>query len=226
MTDFEKMDAWASLEKDDRMGFIRKVYGILSAQLCLTAVTCAIPMVFPSTVPFFSNTPLLITSVVMTIVIMISLVCFKKLAQTVPINYILLTVFTLFEALLIGCLTARMDPLIVVQATVITAALVLGLTAYAMTTKSDFTFLYAFACSISLAMFTMFIISLFTGFFMKQLYFILGIVLYSIFLIVDTQMISNNYGLSTEDYILGAILLYMDIVMIFLYILQFLGSSK
>ena len=54
----------------------------------------------------------------------------------------------------------------------------------------------------------------------------IGVLLFSIYLIVDTQLIVNKNGLSKEDYILGALILYMDIVTIFIYILQLLGGNR
>ena len=44
MADFEKIDSWKDWETNNRLGFIRKVYGILATQLTLTAGTCLIPM--------------------------------------------------------------------------------------------------------------------------------------------------------------------------------------
>ena len=45
------------------------------------------------------------------------------------------------------------------------------------------------------------------------------------YLAIDTQMIcgGRRYEISPEDYIAGALMLYMDIIQIFLYILQITG---
>ena len=58
------------------------------------------------------------------------------------------------------------------------------------------------------------------------------LVIYSIYLIVDTIMICNSkkslggYGIDREDYIVAALMLYLDIIMMFLYILKILGKSR
>jgi len=80
------------------------------------------------------------------------------------------------------------------------------------------------------AMFPIFIISLFMfpGHFLYVIYNVLGVLLYSLFLIIDTMMICNNgcgmskhksMAMSMDDYVIGALMLYLDIVMLFVYIL-------
>lgn len=101
-----------------------------------------------------------------------------------------------------------------------------------MFTKVDISVFYAMLFVIYLAMFPLWII----GAFMirlealRILYCCLGLLFYSIFLIVDTMLIVRNnksaggFEVSYDDYIICALQLYLDIVMIFLYILQLLGG--
>ena len=51
-----------------------------------------------------------------------------------------------------------------------------------------------------------------------------GALLFSLFIIYDTQMIMTT--LSPEEYILATINLYMDIINLFIYILRILGSRR
>lgn len=51
-----------------------------------------------------------------------------------------------------------------------------------------------------------------------------GAVLFSFFIIVDTQMMLHK--LSPEEYMLAAINLYLDILNLFLHILRILGERK
>lgn len=53
-------------------------------------------------------------------------------------------------------------------------------------------------------------------------------VVYSVYLLVDTQLIlgGRHRQLSLDDHILGAIILYVDIISLFLKILQLLGKKK
>jgi FtsH-binding integral membrane protein len=51
---------------------------------------------------------------------------------------------------------------------------------------------------------------------------------YSVYLIIDTQLIfgGKNVELTLDNYILGAALLYIDIIQLFLQILKILGKKK
>ena len=57
---------------------------------------------------------------------------------------------------------------------------------------------------------------------------ILMSIVYSIYVIIDTQRMlgGKHQSLSLDDYILGAIILYVDIISLFLKILQILGKKK
>ncbi len=63
------------------------------------------------------------------------------------------------------------------------------------------------------------------------IYCLLGLVLYSIFLVVDTIQICkadkfvNGLEFSYDDYVIGALQLYVDIIMIFVYLLNLLNSD-
>lgn len=64
--------------------------------------------------------------------------------------------------------------------------------------------------------------------FIQALYCGLGVLLFGIYIIVDTQLIvgGRSAELEIDDYFLGAMLLYIDIVSIFIYILQLLGLAS
>ena len=53
------------------------------------------------------------------------------------------------------------------------------------------------------------------------------VVFYGLFLIYDTQLIAGGkkYELSLDDYIIGALMLYTDIILIFLELLKLFGRS-
>jgi hypothetical protein len=59
----------------------------------------------------------------------------------------------------------------------------------------------------------------------------LGLIFYSLFLIIDTMMICQNKSsaggmeITYDDYVLCALNLYLDIIMIFVYILKLLGNK-
>ena len=59
-------------------------------------------------------------------------------------------------------------------------------------------------------------------------YNLFGVLIYSVYLIYDTQLVAGGkrYELSMDDYVIAALIVYLDIIMIFLYLLQMLGGSQ
>mmetsp|Transcript_126673 Transcript_126673/g.352969 ORF Transcript_126673/g.352969 Transcript_126673/m.352969 type:complete len:239 (+) Transcript_126673:93-809(+) len=212
-----------------RSGFIAKVYGILSAQLVLTAIIAA-PFVLSDAVKAWvalHGLPLVIGVTVLNIGFLISMVCCEKNLRTFPTNYLLLAGFTVSEGVLVGVCCAFYSVASVLLAVVCTAALVGSLTAYAMYTKTDFTGMgpYLFAGCMVLIFFGIFL--MFLPFpIMHKVYCCLGILLFSFYLIFDTQMIvgKGQCSLGVDDYVFGALQLYIDIIQIFLYILSLVGD--
>ncbi len=55
----------------------------------------------------------------------------------------------------------------------------------------------------------------------------LGVILFSFYLIYDTQLIigGKTYQLTIDDYVYGALALYLDVVNMFVFILMILGGT-
>jgi len=176
---------------------------------------------------FLNNYGLAIFFAIMGLVLSCVLFCVRDVAKKVPTNYILLAAFTFCEAYVVAFCTATVNnPETVVAAAFMTAGIVGGLTLYAMTTKSDFT-----VCGGSLFMigaaFIMFgLFSFMFGPTMRLVYCTLGVILFGFYLVVDTQLVlgGKRYSLDKDEYIFGAIILYLDILNIFLYLLQILAA--
>jgi FtsH-binding integral membrane protein len=64
--------------------------------------------------------------------------------------------------------------------------------------------------------------------FLHNLYCSLACILFGIYLVIDTQLIvgGRRYALSMDDYVAGALMLYIDIIQMFLYILSILGGRN
>ena len=94
-----------------------------------------------------------------------------------------------------------------------------------MTTKTDFTTQGGLFFILGCALFMFSIFGLFTN--NKIFHIILcvaGIILFGLYLLYDTQLIMGNKDneLEIDDYILGAFMLYTDIIYIFIKILEIL----
>jgi len=167
------------------------------------------------------------TSIGLSILVIIPLICFKELSRRVPLNYILMTVWTVCESILVATCCSLYDPEIVIMAGILTAAVTISLTIYAFTTKTDFTFLGGLLfVSICLILFFGIFCFAFRSVRVLHIFFcILGVLVYSLYLIYDTQLVMGKFGqeYSVDDYIIAAIMIYIDIIQMFLYILQLFG---
>lgn len=146
---------------EDRNGFIKKVYGILAAQLTFTAAMTSLPFLFEGFRAFMNKTLVLVPLLaVLAIIVELAIICNKDLARRVPTNYICMGVFTFCEAYLVSFTASVYDPSVVLTAAFMTAAIVTGLSVYAWNTKTDFSVLggafYMISCG--LLMFCLFAI--------------------------------------------------------------------
>lgn len=166
---------------------------------------------------------------VVSLVSLYALVYVRSLARTVPVNFILLTIFTLAEGYLVSATTIQYDPQTVLNAALLTMSIVVALTVYAFKTETDFTLyggiLYVVLSSVVMA-------SLLSFFFPSSLFrtiiSVVSVILFSFYLIYDTQLIlgKGELRLTVDDYIFAAMNLYLDIINLFLSILQIFGNSN
>lgn len=206
-----------------RLGFLRKVYGILSVQLLATTLVASLFLLNESAKVFVQeNSWMLLVSMLGTLGTLFALM-WKR--QETPTNYILLAVFTFMEAYAIGVIVTLYEKTVVLEAFVLTLAVTGGLTLYTFQTKRDFTVHYGVLFSFLWLLILAGIIQVFfPGDLMERAIAIGGAALFSFFIIVDTQLMMHK--LSPEEYIMAAINLYLDIINLFLYILRMLGDRK
>lgn len=173
---------------------------------------------------------LYIAAAVLSIVLFCMIIC--CFGRQHPTNLILLGLFTLCESHMVAGITSRYDDKVVIMAALATALVTISLTIYAMRTKTEIQVFVALAFVVYLAMFPLLIICLCIS--IKPLYILyccLGLIFYSLYLIIDTIIICgkekhNGIAMDHNDYVIGALMLYLDIIMIFIYILSLLGESK
>lgn len=98
-----------------------------------------------------------------------------------------------------------------------------------MFTKEDFTVKWGIVAVLAMAMLMLAIFGIFSkSNFLYSVYCVIGVVLFGIYLIIDTQMIlgGRRMQLTIDEYVAAAMLLYIDIVQIFLYILNLLNRNR
>jgi len=240
-----------------RRGFIRKVYMILLTQLAITVILCAIAMTTASFLLWLSTSVwFLILTLGVSIAVCIVIACNYKLMQRVPINYLILFTYTIAMGMMVACCCGQAtanfyidgngklaafygNSYIVIVAAGITAGMVLGLTVYAIRTKTDFTMMGGM---LWIALFSLMFMGMFMVIFGSLsynytyykwstiVYCTLGVIIFGMYLIYDTQLIVGGDGrafkLGPDDYIIGAMMLYIDIIRIFLYILAILRAVR
>ena len=220
-----------NLSKNSRMSFVKKVYGILFTQLFMTAVWIAI-VAFDQR--FFYNflhqrVELLVLAIFGYITTLYALACYRHIARRVPLNYALLGIFTMCFSYLASFTTVLYNPELVFIAGVMTAGMVAGLTLYSLTTKLDYDAVAAFMWSLFLTLIIAVILSIFIRNRVLQILLsVLIIMILSIYIIYDTQLIigERSNELSIDDYVFASMILYIDIMRLFLEILRLLGKSK
>lgn len=211
-----------------RLGFIRKVYGILVVQLAFTFLFCLISTTTDFITFQINNIAIFYLALIVALVSSIVLICFRSIARSVPTNYILLGLFTLCEAYMVGLICGLSDPETVIMAAFMTLAVTIALTIYAYKTESDFTMMGGLLFVFGAIMLLFGIFMLFTDNpFLHIIYCCFGVLLYSMYLIYDTQLIigEKKNKLSIDDYIVGAMMLYTDIIGLFLNILELLSKK-
>eukprot|EP00640_Fibrocapsa_japonica_P003650 CAMPEP_0113935702 /NCGR_PEP_ID=MMETSP1339-20121228/2806_1 /TAXON_ID=94617 /ORGANISM="Fibrocapsa japonica" /LENGTH=299 /DNA_ID=CAMNT_0000937943 /DNA_START=96 /DNA_END=995 /DNA_ORIENTATION=+ /assembly_acc=CAM_ASM_000762 len=212
------------LDAIHRQGFIRKVYGILSFQLLLTTGISALFMLYqPVLVWVLTNTWMYWVTLALSLVVLCALFCNK---DKYPTNFYLLIAFTLCMSYGVGLICAAYQAsgkgMIVLEALGLTLTVFLVLTLFTMQSKWDFSFMAAgLYCCLCILMIWGIVVAIWhVGEFM---YAVFGAILFSLYIIFDTWLITKK--LSYDDYILGAINLYLDIINLFLFILQLLGGG-
>uniref|UniRef100_A0A8C9DDQ8 Transmembrane BAX inhibitor motif containing 4 n=1 Tax=Prolemur simus TaxID=1328070 RepID=A0A8C9DDQ8_PROSS len=221
--DFNYGSCVASASVHIRMAFLRKVYSILSLQVLLTTVTSTAFLYFESVRTFVHESPALILVFALGSLGLLFALTLKR--HKYPLNLYLLFGFTLLEALTVAVVVTFYDVYIVLQAFILTTAVFLGLTAYTLQSKRDFSKFEAGILNTVLKYQQIFISCLQFYFYNETVELVLaavGALLFCGFIIHDTHSLMHK--LSPEEYVLAAISLYLDIINLFLHLLRFLEA--
>ncbi|VFR02091.1 unnamed protein product [Cuscuta campestris] len=212
---------------EHRWGFIRKVYIILSIQIFLTAgVAYAVVKIHPIQ-QFLTSTPAgIVVQILIIITPFIVLIGLCAYSEKHPVNHILLTIFTLSFALLVGLACAHTKGEIVLEASILSGVVVTGLTLYTFwATKRglEFEFLGPFLFSATLVLIGFGLIQAFwpLGRLSRMIYSGLSAILYCGYIIYDTYKLIKRC--SYDEYIWAVVSLYIDVVGLFL---GFLGIGN
>ena len=207
-----------------KAGFLRKVYGILSIQLLFTCCSSAFFMFHEPTRNYvLANPSMLMAASIAPFGFLLALFCYK---DRHPINLGLLGLFTAIETYTVGVVCASYYAqgygMIVLQSLMLTAAVFVSLTTYVMVSKKDFSFLGGGLFAGLIVLITWGFMNMFFDFGIggRMVFSLLGALIFVGYILYDTSLIVHHLG--PDDYVLAAINLYLDIINLFLYLLEFL----
>lgn len=214
-------------ENELRWGFVRKVYGILCAQILLTTAVSAVTVLYAPMNDLLMNSSGLALGVsILPFVLLCPLYHYQ---QRHPLNFVFLGLFTMCLSLSIGVVCANTQGKIVLEALILTSAVVASLTGYtfwASKKGKDFSYLGPF-------LFAGLVVLILTSFI--QIFFPLGptsvavfgglgALIFSAFLVYDTDNLIKRY--TYDEYIWASVVLYLDILNLFLSLLNMLKGMQ
>uniref|UniRef100_A0A672YER6 Transmembrane BAX inhibitor motif containing 1b n=1 Tax=Sphaeramia orbicularis TaxID=375764 RepID=A0A672YER6_9TELE len=166
------------------------------------------------------------------VVVYCILICCKEPRRRFPWNLLLLGVFTLALSYMAGTISSYYETKAVFVAMGVTAVICVAVTLFCFQTKVDFTSCGGLLCIVSVLLVVLGIVTAVVLSFkyvpwLHMLYAAIGAIVHTLFLVYNTQLLMGNrqLALSPEEYIYGALSLYIDVVDIFLFILQISGAA-
>ncbi|KAK9813671.1 hypothetical protein WJX73_002355 [Symbiochloris irregularis] len=210
-----------------RWGFIRKVYGIISAQLLLTVITCSVVLFSPPVLQFTrTNVPFQLVFFLGPLLGLIPLYLYQRQH---PLNLILLGAWTTMISVTVAVAVSFYPAKIVLEAVALTTSIVLGLTAYtfrAVKKGKDFSMMgpFLFSGLIALVMWSFIQVFVPVAPIVQSVFALLGAVLFSAYIVYDTESLIKRYDL--DQYIWASVHLYLDIINLFLELMRLLNGGR
>ncbi len=209
---------------DERMGFVRKVYALFFAATLFAIGGVAVGVSYRPLLVFAFEHPYVMFFA------MLGGVMSAQAVRHVPgVNLAALFGFTALTGVVISPLIAvytRLNPASILQAGVLTVAIFGGLTAYVFVSKKDFSFMRGMVVT---GLIVVFAASLLNFFIVGSSAFAFAIscaalLLFSGFVLYDTSNIIRRYP--TNEYVAGALDLYLDAFNLFLALLRLLNAGR
>ena len=217
-----------------RRDFSRKVFCLLTIQLFITFGAVLTTKLINNSILFFHSDvgiALFYTSIVCLFVTIIFMSCFSDICRKYPHNYVLYTLFTIFMSYLLSFTTINYDTDTVLLAMGTTLAITTALSLYAIQTRYDFTEMGAYLTVFLVGLIVATTINIFVqNTIFTKIIATIGILIFSCFIVYDVQLIvggkHRRYSYDIDDYIFATINIYLDIINLFLYILELLSGNR
>lgn len=212
--------------------FISKVYTILWFQLLFTSFYIGIVNQVQPVQKFIISDMGYLLMIFGTILLLTSTCLFfgfNSVIKKYSIPFICF--YTIIMSYIIGYVGLQFSASILLLAGIITLVLFSGLSLYAIQTKVDYTEYGGVLLSLLLCLITVNIMFFFFSVpYMSLIYSGVGSLLFSFYIIYDTQLIvggnHRSIQFGEDDYALAAISLYTDIINLFLFLLNIIGGDN
>ncbi|XP_019748512.1 protein lifeguard 1 [Hippocampus comes] len=210
-------------DKTVRRAFVRKVFSILTLQLVFTFSVVSV-FTFSSVVKkaVQRNIWVYVSSFIIFLVVCIALNCAKSLRRKHPWNIIGLAIVTVSLSYVVGTMASYHDTRAVIITMATTLVISLTIIAFSAQTRYDFSCCYGLLLilAVDLLMFAFFS-SFYYAYIPQVCYGCLGALVYSLFLMCDCQLMMGalSYRLDPEEYVSAALIIYLDIMLIFIYLM-------
>jgi FtsH-binding integral membrane protein len=242
------------LPAEIRLGFIKKVYGLMLYMVVLSGCASAPFVAAPDkTLAWMDKHPyvpiacgvLFLGFYLFNLVMISTALCcrsprlmnaYHRMFLTAPANLIFLTVVSVVFGVMVGfgLLAYTMQSVVAVFG--LTCGLIVALTAFAVYTKADFTGLGAyFLVALVGLLLTGILVGLtsYPGSVAHKIYAGLGATVFGFLVVYDTQLIfgtassaERKLQYTVDAYAFAAFQLYLDYINLFLYLLQLLGQRR
>ena len=217
-----------SLNKNKNI-FIKNTFAVLLLQLSVTFTGCFLTINNkPDIIEFLNHhTGFTFVPIIFMPFSLIFLMCCSK---NKTVKYIMFSIFTLSTTGVLAIVTIRYDTYIILQAITSTCVISGGISVYAyVCAKKGISFdewqPYLFMLLIALIMsgiFQLFIVSTI----LNTIIGFLGTIVFSGYLLYDVNQLYLNDDKYTDDPVISAINIYLDIINIFIYIIQCLECGN
>ena len=225
-------------ERDEHIGFIRKVLGIVAAQMLVT-FSMSLAASFDDKIGRLVKNPFVyLSSIMLLMTCFCILMCSSHVRKSVPQNYFWLFGFTLGESVMIAAIASELKTESVVTSIMATCVLTACLFFAALNTSTSVhstTLIRNLALGVVGALILTLVFNLIFIFtwaygvmdrWMIVVYSCLVCVISGIYIIFALLMLIIPGMTDKDDYILGALRLYIEIARLFMYVLIILGDKK
>uniref|UniRef100_A0A3P8ZH95 Uncharacterized protein n=1 Tax=Esox lucius TaxID=8010 RepID=A0A3P8ZH95_ESOLU len=213
-----------------RKAFIRKVFSVVTLQLVVTfSIVCVFTFSNVVRKAVQKNIWVYLSSYILFVVVAMCLIFCSSLSRKHPWNLVALSVVTLSLSYMVGTVASFHNTDSVVIAMGSTVVISFAIIIFSFQTRVDFTVCNGIYLVLAMDLLTF---SFFCCFYysnvLQIVYGTLGALLFSLFLAIDCQLVMGRqkYALDPEEYVFAALILYLDIMNIFLYLLILMGGSS